>query len=59
VREVGRDEKLWRWLKQDVLHLHLLADDLLALRTLVLDFLRRFDQPSPDLLHYVGLAVPT
>jgi len=51
-------EKLWRWLKQDVLHLHRLADDLPTLRALVLDFLARFDHASPDLRHYVGLPVP-
>ncbi|MFN8635788.1 MAG: IS630 family transposase [Chloroflexota bacterium] len=48
-------EKLWRWLKQDVLHLHRLAHDLSALRALVLAFLARFQSPSPDLLRYVGL----
>lgn len=52
-------EKLWRWLKQDVLHLHRLADDLPALRNLVLAFLARFDRDSPDLLRYVGLPLPT
>ena len=52
-------EKLWRWLKQDVLHLHRLADDLPALRDLVLAFLARFDRASPDLLRYVGLPLPT
>jgi len=52
-------EKLWRWLKQDVLHLHPHADDLLALRALVLDFLRSFEKGSLDLLHYVGLPPPT
>jgi hypothetical protein len=52
-------EKLWRWLKQDVLHLHRLADDLPALRALVLDFLARFEHASPDLLRYVGLPLPT
>lgn len=51
-------EKLWRWLKQDVLHLHRQADDLPALRALVLDFLRRFACGSHDLLHYVGLPLP-
>jgi transposase len=51
-------EQLWRWLKQDVLHLHRLAHDLPALRALVLDFLARFEDDSPDLLRYVGLPVP-
>jgi hypothetical protein len=52
-------EKLWHKLKQDVLHLHRLADDLPTLRALVLDFLARFDHDSPDLLRYVGLGVPS
>ncbi|MFN8633531.1 MAG: IS630 family transposase [Chloroflexota bacterium] len=52
-------EKLWRWLKQDVLHLHRLADDLPALRALVLSFLHAFAQGSHDLLRYVGLPLPT
>jgi transposase len=49
-------EKLWRWLKQDVLHLHRLADDLPALKARVRAFLDRFQRDSPDLLRYVGLA---
>ena len=48
-------EKLWRKLKQDVLHLHRSADDIPALRSLVLDFLARFTDGSSDLLRYVGL----
>ena len=48
-------EKLWRWLKQDVLHLHRSADNVPALRSLVLDFLARFRDGSTDLLRYVGL----
>jgi hypothetical protein len=47
-------EKLWRWLKQDVLHLHTRADTLDFLRSLVLDFLDRFSTPSLDLLRDVG-----
>lgn len=52
-------EKLWRWLKADVLHLHRLADDLTALRQAVDTFLDQFAQGSPDLLRYVGLLVPS
>lgn len=52
-------EKLWRWLRQDVLHLHHLADDLPALRQHVLAFLAQFAAGSPALLRYVGLLVPT
>lgn len=51
-------EKLWRWLSQDVLHLHRLADDLQALRALVAAFLERFARGSADLLRYVGLGIP-
>jgi transposase len=49
-------EKLWRYLKQEVLHLHRMANDLAALRALVQDFLRDLAHGSPDLLRYVGLA---
>lgn len=51
-------EKLWRWLKHDVLHLHRWAHDLLELRRQVLLFLERFADGSDDLLRYVGLLVP-
>jgi DDE superfamily endonuclease len=48
-------EKLWRWLKQDWLHLHRLADHLTALRTGVASFLDQFAHGSQALLRYVGL----
>ncbi len=48
-------EKLWRWLKQDHLHLHRYSDDWATLKQRVCDFLDGFAQPSPALLHYVGL----
>lgn len=48
-------EKLWRWLKQEVLHLHKLAHDLSQLRQQVRDFLDQFVSGSDALLHYVGL----
>ncbi len=48
-------EKLWRWLKQDVLHMHHWADHWPATKTHVSQFLDRFSQPSPTLLRYVGL----
>jgi hypothetical protein len=51
-------EKLWRWLKQDVLHLHRWAADLAALRSQVLAFLEQFAHGSDALLRYVGLLVP-
>lgn len=48
-------EKLWRWLKQSVLHMHPWADDWQRTKTEVGLFLDRFAQPSPPLLRYVGL----
>lgn len=48
-------EKLWRWLKQDVLHLHRLSDDWSALKQRVATFLNQFQYGSLELLHYVGL----
>lgn len=52
-------EKLWRWLRQEVLHLHRLADRLEELRATVRRFLDRFALGSLDLLRYVGLPVST
>lgn len=48
-------EKLWRWLRQDVLHLHRLSDNWQALKQAVLDFMQPFVAGSIELLHYVGL----
>ena len=48
-------EKLWRWLKQEILHLHRHADDLAQLRQEVRDFLDQFAGGSLELLHYVGI----
>lgn len=48
-------EKLWRWVRQDVLKLHRLADDWLELRHRVQLFLDQFGHGSADLLRYVGL----
>ena len=52
-------EKLWRWLRQAVLHLHRWADDLPTLRAEAERFLGRFAAGAPacrDLLRYVGLG---
>ena len=49
-------EKLWRKLKQEVLHLHRLAGDLATLRTLVKEVLPQFASGPSDLLRYVGLS---
>lgn len=51
-------EKLWRKLKQEVIHLHRLADDWPALRQRVATFLDQYAQGSHDLLKYVGLQDP-
>lgn len=48
-------EKLWRWLKQDIIHLHRYQTDLIHLRDLVNEFLDQFAQGSRQLLHYVGI----
>jgi len=48
-------EKLWRWLRQDVLKMHRLAGDWSTLRGRVNQFLGQFAGGSHDLLRYVGL----
>lgn len=48
-------EKLWRWLKQDILHLHRLADSWPQLKLRVDHFLANFSLGSTELLRYVGL----
>ena len=48
-------EKLWRKLRQEVLHMHRLSDDWQTLQQRVRDFLDTFAQGSRALLHYVGL----
>jgi transposase len=48
-------EKLWRWLKGDVLKQHRLAADWPALRRRVTAFLDQFAAGSAALLRYVGL----
>jgi len=49
-------EKLWRWLRQHVLHIHQLAHDWLQLQHRVHAFLEQFADGSGQLLRYVGLA---
>lgn len=51
-------EKLWRWLKQDVLHLHRMSDDWPGLKRLVSGFLDGFRGEAAPLLRYTGL-LPT
>lgn len=48
-------EKLWRWVRQTVLHLHRLSDEWQALKQSVLDFIHSFRHGSNKLLRYVGL----
>ncbi|HRE46612.1 MAG TPA: transposase [Aggregatilineales bacterium] len=48
-------EKLWRWLRQTMLHLHRLADAWSELKQRVLDFMSQVQTGSPDLLRYVSL----
>ena len=48
-------EKLWRWVRQSVLHLHRLADDWQALQQRVMAFMQQFQGGSEKLLRYVGL----
>lgn len=53
-------EKLWRWLRQDVVHLHPWADAVPALRAEADRFLGRFaagSDAAADLLRYVGLHI--
>lgn len=49
-------EKLWRWLKQEVVYTHRLADDWDGLKSAVAAFMKRFDGPSPDLVRYTGMC---
>jgi hypothetical protein len=49
-------EKLWHWLRRDVLRGHRLADDWSQLRQHVNAFLDQFAHGSPALLRYVGLV---
>jgi transposase len=49
-------EKLWRWLREDLLKLHRLADDWPTLRRRVNAFLEQFSGGSPALLRYTGLS---
>lgn len=48
-------EKLWRWLRQDILHNHRLSQEFKALRKSVVAWLEQFTNGSGQLLHYVGL----
>jgi transposase len=48
-------EKLWRWVRQSILHLHRLSDDWSQLKQRIRDFILSFRKGSNELLRYVGL----
>ena len=48
-------EKLWRWVRQSVIHLHRLSNDWQALQDKVIAFMQQFKGGSQPLLRYVGL----
>jgi hypothetical protein len=50
-------EKLWRWLCQEVLHMHHYSAAWHALWKMVEDFLSQFAHGSQELLQYVGLLL--
>ena len=50
-------EKVWRFLKQQVLHMHVWADDWLRLKAEVTAFLDRLSVPNSALLRYVGFPI--
>jgi transposase len=49
-------EKVWRWLRQQVLHRHRLSVDWLELKRRVAQFFDQFAHGSAKLLKYVGLS---
>jgi hypothetical protein len=49
-------EKLWRWVRQSILHLHRLSDEWQTLKQRVMDFIQSFAKGSDELLRYVGLS---
>ena len=51
-------EKLWRKLRQDLLHIHRYQDDWAGLKQRVSDWMGQWAQGSRDLLRYVGLQDP-
>ncbi len=49
-------EKLWRWLTQEILHLHRQADNWDLLKEQIKEFLDKFREQSAELLKYIGLT---
>jgi transposase len=50
-------EKVWRKLKQEILHQHRYSSRWKELQQRVQDWLDEYDRPAPDLLHSVGLLL--
>ena len=50
-------EKLWRYLKQHVVHMHDMADDINGLKDKISSILDEFESGSPELLRYVGICI--
>jgi len=48
-------EKLWRWIRQSILHLHRLSDEWDELKQRIREFVLPFSKGSHELLRYVGL----
>jgi putative transposase len=49
-------EKLWKKLREELLHLHRHSDKWMELRRRVDEYLAKLDRANPELLRYVGLA---
>jgi transposase len=49
-------EKLWRWVRQDILKMHRWVEDWLRVKQRVRHFLDQFAYGSQELLRYVGLV---
>jgi hypothetical protein len=49
-------EKLWRWVRQDILKMHRWVEDWPQVKQRLHEFLDQFAHGSPDLLRYVGLV---
>lgn len=49
-------EKVWRRLKQELLHQHDFGDDWAGLKAAISSWLQKWAGPSPGLLRYVGLC---
>jgi len=50
-------EKVWRYLKQKVIHMHHMADDIHGLRYKISSILDEFESGSQKILRYTGLCI--